>query len=157
MFRVAFIGFGGIAHSNHINPHFEFIKEGKTELVAVCDIRPNVFDKAIAINIGIGTYYNLAPAQVLYIEGSQVFLFFAAYLNAAAQHLEQVCNDVAGENAGVVSLEAVEYLASYGHNALELSIAALFARAHGGVALHDVELAAGNILGAAVHKLFYPV
>ena len=54
MFRVAFIGFGGIAHSNHIKPHFEFIKEGKTELVAVCDIRPNVFDKAIAINIGIG-------------------------------------------------------------------------------------------------------
>ena len=55
MFRVAFIGFGGIAHSNHINPHFEFIKEGKTELVAVCDIRPNVFDEAIAINIGIGS------------------------------------------------------------------------------------------------------
>ena len=54
MFRVAFIGFGGIAHSNHINPHFELIKEGKTELVAVCDIRPNVFDEAIAINIGIG-------------------------------------------------------------------------------------------------------
>ena len=54
MFRVAFIGFGGIAHSNHIKPHFEFIKEGKTELVAVCDIRSNVFDKAIAINIGIG-------------------------------------------------------------------------------------------------------
>ena len=54
MFRVAFIGFGGIAHSNHINPHFEFMKEGKTELVAVCDIRPWVFDEAIAINIGIG-------------------------------------------------------------------------------------------------------
>ena len=54
MFRVAFIGFGGIAHSNHINPQFELVKEGKTELVAVCDIRPNVFDEAIAINIGIG-------------------------------------------------------------------------------------------------------
>lgn len=54
MYRVAFIGFGGIAHSNHINPHFELEAEGKTELVAVCDIRPNVFDEAIAINIGIG-------------------------------------------------------------------------------------------------------
>ena len=54
MFRVAFIGFGGIAHSNHIAPQFELVKEGKTELVAVCDIRPNVFDEAIAINIGIG-------------------------------------------------------------------------------------------------------
>jgi len=54
MFKVAFIGFGGIAHSNHIAPQFELEKEGKTELVAVCDIRPEVFDQEITINIGSG-------------------------------------------------------------------------------------------------------
>ena len=52
MIKVAMIGFGGIAQSAHLTPHFEIEKKGISKLVAVCDIRPEQFDTQIEINIG---------------------------------------------------------------------------------------------------------
>ena len=79
------------------------------------------------------------------------------HLHAAAQHLHQVCDDVAFEDAGIVRLQTVQYLAPDGHQSLELRVPALLARAQCGVALHDVDLPAAHVLGAAVHKLLHPV
>ena len=81
----------------------------------------------------------------------------AAQLHAAAHHADQVCDNVRLENAGVIGLQAVQDLAANGHDSLELRIAALFDRAHSGIALHDVQFAAGGILGAAVHKFLHAV
>lgn len=52
MLRVAMIGFGGIAHSGHIKNHFALEEEGREKLVAVCDIRPELFEQKIVINTG---------------------------------------------------------------------------------------------------------
>ena len=46
------------------------------------------------------------------------------------------------EDLGVVGLEAVEDFAPDGHDALKLRVPAELDAAHGGVALHDVELPA---------------
>ena len=54
MLRVAMIGFGGIAHSGHIKNHFALEEEGREKLVAVCDIRPELFEQKIVINTGGG-------------------------------------------------------------------------------------------------------
>lgn len=52
MVRVALIGFGGICQSSHLKPHIELENMGKSKLVAVCDVDPERFKKAIDINIG---------------------------------------------------------------------------------------------------------
>ena len=78
-------------------------------------------------------------------------------LDAAAHDLEQVRDDLALEDLAVIGLEAVEDLAADGHDALELGVPAQLHGAEGGVALHDVQLPAGDIFGAAVHELLHPV
>ncbi len=52
MLRVAMIGFGGIAHIAHIKPYLQLRAQGRATLVAACDIRPEVFDQKVEINIG---------------------------------------------------------------------------------------------------------
>ena len=78
-------------------------------------------------------------------------------LHPAAQHLQKVGDDLAFEDLGVVGLEAVQDLAPDGHDALELRVPAQLDAAQSGVALHNIQLPAGGILGAAVHKLLHPV
>ncbi len=78
-------------------------------------------------------------------------------LHSAAHDLEQVGDDLVFEDLGVIRLEAVEDLAPDGHDALVLRVPAELHRPHGGVSLHDVELPAGHVLGAAVHELLHPV
>ena len=51
MLKVAIIGFGGIAKAAHLGPHIELEKEGKSKLVAVCDICPETFTGSAEINI----------------------------------------------------------------------------------------------------------
>ena len=78
-------------------------------------------------------------------------------LDAAAHDLEQVRDDLALEDLAVVGLEAIQDLAADGHDALELGVPAQLHGAEGGVALHDVQLPAGDVFGAAVHELLHPV
>ena len=81
----------------------------------------------------------------------------AAQLDAAAHDADQVGDDFGFENAGVVGFQAVQDLTADGHDGLRLRVAALLDRAHSGIALHDVQLAAGGILRAAVHELLHAV
>ncbi len=52
MTKVAMIGFGGIAQSVHLPAHLKLEQEGRSKLVAVCDVDHNRFEKAMEINIG---------------------------------------------------------------------------------------------------------
>ena len=77
--------------------------------------------------------------------------------HAAAQHLQQVGNDLTLEYLGIVGFQAVQYLAPHRHDALVLRVPAELHRSHSRVALHDVQLPAARVLGPAVHKLLHPV
>lgn len=67
MIRVAMIGFGGIAKS-HKRGYEVLAKEGAPiKLVAICDINPEQFTKAQAINIEGKAKYDLS-AQTLYTD-----------------------------------------------------------------------------------------
>ena len=81
----------------------------------------------------------------------------ARHIHAAAQDPDEVHDDVAFEDPGVVRLQAVQDLAPDGHDALVLRVPALLDAAESGVALHDIDLPAGDVLGAAVHELLHPV
>jgi hypothetical protein len=81
----------------------------------------------------------------------------SAQLHTAAHHLYQVHNDVRLEDAGIVCLQTVQDLAADGHDGLIFTVPAGLDRAHSRVALHDIQLAAGGIPGAAVHKLLHAV
>ena len=81
----------------------------------------------------------------------------AAQLNTAAHDTDQVGDDLRLENTSVVGFQAVQDLAADGHDGLELRVAALLDRTHSGIALHDVQLAAAGILGAAVDELLHAV
>lgn len=52
MLKAALIGFGGIAQAAHLPAYRNLQERGKVKLVAVCDIDPQRFTKAMEINIG---------------------------------------------------------------------------------------------------------
>ncbi len=52
MIKVALLGYGGIAQAAHMPAYRELEKEGKLQLVAVCDIDPTRFGGNMEINIG---------------------------------------------------------------------------------------------------------
>lgn len=52
MIKVAIIGFGGIAQSVHLPAHLELEQEGRSKLVAVCDVDSTRFEQGMEINIG---------------------------------------------------------------------------------------------------------
>ena len=110
-----------------------------------------------AVHIRIGADDDLVPAEIFQAEGGQILGPLVLHLHTAAQHPHEIGDDVALKNAGVIRLEAVEDFAADGHDALKLRIARELAGAQGGIALHDVNLPAGDILGAAVHELLHPV
>ena len=57
-----------------------------------------------AIHVRVGAENNLAPPQVVDVKHAQVFVGLGLHLDAAAQHPDQVCNNVRLENAVIVSL-----------------------------------------------------
>ena len=110
-----------------------------------------------AVHIAIGTDDHLVPPEVIQVEGRHVLDVLVLDLHAAAQDLDEVRDDVAFENTGVVRLQAVEDLAPDGHDALVLCVPGLLDAAQSAVALHDVDLPLVHVLGAAVHEFLYPV
>ena len=78
-------------------------------------------------------------------------------LHAATEDAHEVHDDVGLEDARVVLLEAVEDLASNRHDTLELRVARGADGACRGVALDDVDLAAGLVLRAAIDELLHAV
>src|SRR5690606_34704692 len=69
--RVAMIGFGGIAKS-HKRAYDELSRDGvPVELVAICDINPEQFKKAQAINLEGNPKYDLS-CQRLYTDLDQM-------------------------------------------------------------------------------------
>ena len=78
-------------------------------------------------------------------------------LHAAAQHTDEIRDDLAFEDPGIVRLQAVEDLAPDGHDALILRVPAELDAAQGGIALHDINFPLLHILGAAVHEFLDPV
>ena len=78
-------------------------------------------------------------------------------LYAAADHFQQVGDNLAFEDFAVISLQTVEDFAPDRHDALEFGVSAELHGTQGGVALHDVQFPAGGVLGAAVHEFLHPV
>ena len=73
--------------------------------------------------VGIGADDDLVPAQAAEVEGRQVLDVLVAHLDAAAHDAQQVRDDLALENAGIIRLQAVENFAADGHDALKLRVA----------------------------------
>ena len=79
------------------------------------------------------------------------------HLHAAAQHLDEVRDNLALKNPGVVRLQAVQNLASNRHNPLIVGVPGQLHAAQGGVALHNIDFPAFHILRPAIHELLDPV
>ena len=130
------------------------IDEGRRQAV---EHRQHEGADLVAVHIGIGTDDDLIEPQVVQIEAGQILIVAAAQLNAAAHDADQVGDDLRLEDAGVVGLQAVQDLAADRHDGLKFRVTALLDRAHSGIALHDIQLTAGGVLGAAVHELLHAV
>ena len=111
----------------------------------------------VAVHVCVGADDHLGPAEIVQIKGAQILYVLALDLHAAAQDLHQVGDDLALEDPGVVRLQAVEDLAPDGHDALKFRVPAQLDAAQGGVALHDINFPAGDVLGPAVHEFLDPV
>ena len=71
------------------------------------DHRQNERADLVAVHVGIGAEDDLVPAEIAQVEGVQVLDELARHLDAAAEHLQKVGDDLAFENARVVGLQAV--------------------------------------------------
>ena len=111
----------------------------------------------VTVDVGVGADDDLAPVQVIQIEGTQVLHAAVIDLHTAAEHAQQVHNDLGLENARIILLQAVEDLTAHRHDALELGVARRADGACCRVALYDVDLAAALILGAAVDELLHAI
>ena len=111
----------------------------------------------VAVHVGIGTDDDFIEAEIVEVEGGKLLVVLAAQLHAAAHDLDEVHDDVRLEDAGIVGLEAVQDLAADGHNGLIFTVAAGLDRTHSRIALDDIQLTAGGVLGSAVHELLHPV
>ena len=111
----------------------------------------------VAVDVGVGTDDDLAPVEVVEVEGGEVLDALIFDLHAAAEDAHEVHDDVGLEDARVVLLEAVQDLASDRHDALELRVAGRANGACRGVALYDVDFAATLVLRAAVDELLHAV
>ena len=110
-----------------------------------------------AVHVAVGADDHLAPPQVAQVKGRHVLHVLVLDLHAAAQDLDEVRDDLALENPGIVRLQAVQDLAPHRHDALILGVPGQLHAAQGAVALHDVDLPLVHVLGAAVHELLDPV
>ena len=79
------------------------------------------------------------------------------YFDSAAQDPEQVSDDLAFENLGVVGFQAVQNLAPHWHDRLELTIPSQLNAAQSRVALYNIELPPVSIPGTAINKFLYPI
>ena len=96
----------------------------------------------VAVDVGVGADNDLVPAEVLKVERGQVLRLLRLHLYAAAEHADEVGDDVGFENALVIGLQAVEDLAADGHDALKLRVARELDGAKGGIALDDEQFGA---------------
>ena len=71
------------------------------------DHRQNERPDLEAVDIGIGAEDDLVPAKIVDIKGVQVLDKLARHLDAAAEDLQKVGDDLALEDARIVGLEAV--------------------------------------------------
>ena len=110
-----------------------------------------------AVLVRIGTNDDLVPAQTVQIEALELLVRLGRDLHAAAQHLEQVGDDLALEDARVIRFQAVQDLAAHRNDRLEFGITRQLDGAQSGITLHDIQLSAGDILRAAVHKLLHGI
>ena len=60
-----------------------------------------------AVDIGIGAEDDLVPAKIVDIKGVQVLDKLARHLDAAAEDLQKVGDDLTLENTRIVGLETV--------------------------------------------------
>ena len=111
----------------------------------------------VAVHVGIGTDDDFIEPQIVEVKGSQFLVVLAAQFHAAAHHLDEVHDDVRLEDAGIIRLQTVQDLAADGHDGLIFTVPTGLDRAHSRVALHDIQLAAGGIPGAAVHEFLHAV
>ncbi len=56
----------------------------------------------VAVHVGIGADDDLVLPEVVEVEGRQILDVLAAHLHAAAQHLDEVRDDVRLEDAGII-------------------------------------------------------
>ena len=75
-----------------------------------------------AVHVAIGADDHLVPPQVPQVEGRHVLDMLVLDLHAAAQDLDEVRDDLALENPGVVGFQAVQNLAPDWHDALVLRV-----------------------------------
>ena len=78
-------------------------------------------------------------------------------LHAAAEDLNEIGDDLAFEDAGIVGLETVQNFAAHRHDALIFRVARELDTAERGIALDDIDLAFVGVARAAVHKLLHAV
>ena len=72
-----------------------------------------------AVHVAIGADDDLVPAEIVQVKGRQILDVPVLDLHAAAQHLDEIRDDLAFEDPGIVRLQAVEDLAPDGHDALD--------------------------------------
>ena len=109
-----------------------------------------------SVHIAIGADDHLIPPEHIQVKRRKL-LVAGLDLHPAAQHFDQVGDDVAFEDLIVIGLEAIQDLAPDGHDGLKFRVTPLLAGTQGGVALHDIDLPLVQVLAAAVHKLLHPV
>ena len=105
-----------------------------------------------AVHVRVGADDDPLPPKGVDVKGIDVLGALVLHLHAAAQHPQQIGDDVAFEYLVIIGLQAVEDLAPHGHDTLKLRVPALLAGAQSGVALHDIQLPPLHISGAAVHE-----
>ena len=106
-----------------------------------------------AVHVGIGAQDDLAPAQRVDVERRNGLVRLRLYLHAAAEHLNEIGDDLTFENLVVIRFQTVQNFTADRHHGLIVRVARLLDRTESGIALHDKNLTLGNILAAAVHKL----
>ena len=75
-----------------------------------------------AVHIGIGADDDFIPAQIVQIEKElKLLIGLGGDLHAAAQHLQDIGDDIALKDADIIGLEAVEDLAAHRHDGLKFT------------------------------------
>ena len=107
-----------------------------------------------SVLIGIGTDDDLGPAKLRKIKSTDIALDLAVDLHAATDHAQKIGDDIAFENALIGRLHTVQRFAAHGDDRLKFGGAPQLAGGQSRIALHDIQLADGGILGTAVDEFF---
>ena len=61
----------------------------------------------VAVDVGIGADDDLVPAQVFQVKRGQILCLLRLHLHTAAEHADEVGDDIGLENAVIIGLQAV--------------------------------------------------